>query len=63
VYKDDDSKSLRVPNVDNIVGIEEYDPEGYDGYITAQVLLPKVDKFNVGMVVRRCLEEDGNLNR
>ena len=59
-YEDDDSKPVEVPEVDELVESSDYDPEGYDGYITAQVLLPKGDEFKVGTVVRRKVDDRGN---
>ena len=58
VYEDDETSLEVVPEVDDIVGSSEYDPEGYNGYITAQVLLPKGDEFRVGTVIKR--KADGN---
>jgi hypothetical protein len=54
VYEDDDSKPM--PTVE----IDDYDPDTYEGYITAQVLLPKGDEFQIGTVVRRRAGKDGN---
>jgi hypothetical protein len=52
-YEDDDSKPILIPDVDDVFNTSEYDPEGYNGYISAQVLLTKGDEFRVGTVVRR----------
>jgi Reverse transcriptase (RNA-dependent DNA polymerase) len=49
-----------VPDVEEINGTVDYDPEIYDGYITSQVLLPKGDEFKVGTVVQRKMDADGN---
>jgi hypothetical protein len=58
VYEDDDSKPM--PTVErDIDGIDDFDPETYDGYITAQVLLPKGDEFQLGTVVKRRVDENG----
>ena len=59
-YEDDDSKTVVIPEVDELVESSEYDPEGYNGYISAQVLLPKGDEFKVGTVVRRRVDDNGN---
>jgi hypothetical protein len=60
VYEDDRSEPVPMLEMDSVVDVNSYDPEGYDGYITAQVLLPKGDEFNIGTVVRRCVDENGN---
>jgi Reverse transcriptase (RNA-dependent DNA polymerase) len=52
VYEDEQNPVI-------IQEIDDYDPEGYDGYITAQVLLPKGEEFKIGTVVKRRLDDDG----
>ena len=59
-YEDDEAKPTVIPDVEEFVGTSDYDPEGYDGYISAQVLLPKGDEFRVGTVVRRRNDDNGN---
>jgi transposase InsO family protein len=59
VYNDDDTTLEPVPEVDDIVGSSGYDPEGYNGYITAQVLLPKGEEFRVGTVIKRKVDDNG----
>jgi hypothetical protein len=58
VYDDDENKQEAVPDIDEIVGQNEYDPENYNGYITSQVLLPRGDEFKVGTVVKRRVDEN-----
>jgi hypothetical protein len=41
VYEDDNSTLVPIPEVDSVVNVSDYDPDIYDGYIMAQVLLPK----------------------
>ena len=60
IYEDADETKEAVPEVDDIVGTSGYDPESYNSYITAQVLLPKGDEFKVGTVVKRRADENGN---
>jgi hypothetical protein len=45
--------------IDDVVGTSEYYPEGYNGYIASEVLLPKGDEYKVGKVVQRKVDEDG----
>ena len=52
VYEDEQNPVI-------IQEIDDYNPEGYDGYITAQVLLPKGEEFQIGTVVKRRLDDDG----
>ena len=61
VYDDDEeTKPDALPEIDKLVGSqEEYDPEGYNGYITAEVLLPKGDEFRVGTVKKRKADDNG----
>lgn len=59
MYDNDENKQEAVPDIDEIVGQNEYDPENYNGYITSQVLLPKEDEFKVGTVVKRSVDENG----
>jgi Reverse transcriptase (RNA-dependent DNA polymerase) len=61
VYDDDEeTKPNALPEIDKLVGShEEYDPEGYNGYITAEVLLPKGDEFRVGTVKKRKADDNG----
>ena len=59
-YEDDEAKPTVIPDVEEFVGTSDYDPEGYNGYISAQVLLPKGDEFRVGTVVRRRNDDNGN---
>jgi hypothetical protein len=60
VYKDDNSVPLPIHEVDPVVNDSDWDPEVYDGYITAQVLLPKGDEFKIGTIVRRRVDEKRN---
>jgi hypothetical protein len=53
VYDNNKTKTDLLPEIDKLVGASEYDPEVYNGYITAEVLLPKGDEFRVGTVVKR----------
>jgi len=58
VYEDDESEEhIQSPDIDDW----DSEPQGYDGYITAEVLLPKGDEFKVGTVVRRKANDDGTL--
>jgi hypothetical protein len=45
VYDDDDSKAIPTVEINDIVGTDKYNPDIYDGYITAQVILPRGDEF------------------
>ena len=56
-YEDDDSENIQSPDLDDV----DSEPGGYDGYITAQVLLPKGDELKGGTVVRRRANCDGTL--
>jgi hypothetical protein len=47
VYYNDETLIELVPEVDDIVGTSEYDLEGYNSYITTQVLLSKGDAFMI----------------
>jgi hypothetical protein len=47
VYEDDRSEQVPIPEMDSVVDMNGYDPEAYDVYITAQVLLPKGDDFKI----------------
>jgi hypothetical protein len=60
VFEDGVSQPLATPDIDDVVGTNEYDPEGYNGYITAQVLLPRGDEYKTGTVVSRCKYTNGN---
>ena len=55
-YEDDELNP--VPEPPDVDALEE-EPEGYEGYITAEVLLPKGDEFKVGTVMRRVVNSDG----
>ena len=57
---DDDELMLEEDQRENDNSDSCYDPEVYDGYITAQVLLPKGGEFRVGNVIRRRVDENGN---
>jgi hypothetical protein len=61
VYDDDEeTKQALLPEIDKLVGSsDEYDPEGYNGYITAEVLLPKGGEFRIGTVKKRKADENG----
>eukprot|EP00978_Attheya_sp_CCMP212_P043085 scaffold274875_cov40-Attheya_sp.AAC.1 len=55
-YDDDDNgAAVAVPDRDDI------DPEAYDNYLSAEVLLPYGDKMVSGKVVGRKRELDGSL--
>jgi hypothetical protein len=58
VYEDD-LETMITPEMDDIVGSQDYDPERYDGLIAAHVLLPKGDEFKLGKVAKRMLDADG----
>ena len=60
VYEDKLENPASIFEIDDMVGHERYDPEGYESYITAQVLLPRGDEFKIGTVVRRHADRDGN---
>ena len=56
VYEDDEVNTVvDPPDVDEL----EEEPDGYEGYITAEVLLPKGDEFKVGTVILRIINSDG----
>jgi hypothetical protein len=59
VYTHEDPTLEAVPEVDDIVGTLEYDPEGYNENITAQVFLPKEEEFRVGTVIKRKVDDNG----
>jgi preprotein translocase subunit Sss1 len=59
VYDDGETEPMSLPEIDDIVGTSGYDPEGYNGYITSEVILPKGDEFKIGKVVRRKVDADG----
>jgi hypothetical protein len=48
-----------LPEIDAIVGTTGYNPEGYNGCIKSEVILPKGDKFKIGTVVWRKVDADG----
>jgi hypothetical protein len=58
---DDNEPGRAMPSIDpiDIKGIDKYDPDSYDGYITAQVLLPRGHEFKLGTVLRRRADENG----
>jgi hypothetical protein len=41
VYDNDKTEPMLLPEIDNIVGTAGYNLEGYNGYITLEVILPK----------------------
>jgi hypothetical protein len=59
VYEDDDREVTPTMDIDDIVGIDDYNPDKYEGYITSQVLLPKGDEFQLGTVIKRTTDADG----
>jgi hypothetical protein len=61
VHDNDENKQEVVTGIDNIVRQNDFDPKTYNGYIPSQVLLTKGDKFRVGIVAKRRLDENGKL--
>jgi hypothetical protein len=59
VSDDDETKAISSPEIDDVVGTSEYDPEGYNHYITSEVSLPKGDEYKVGKVIQSKVDKDG----
>ena len=53
-YEDEQQSNLSTPDVDT------FEPEGYDSYITAEVLLPKGDDVVKATVTKRVTDSMGN---
>jgi hypothetical protein len=62
MYEGDSSKPVSIPEADSVVDMSGYDPNGYDGYILVQVLLPKGEEFKIGTAVKRCVNPTGKFN-
>jgi Reverse transcriptase (RNA-dependent DNA polymerase) len=60
VYEDDTESHKRMPEADTLTG-ELDDPDTYDAYVTAQVCMPKDDVLELGTVIKRKRDAEGNL--
>jgi hypothetical protein len=58
VYDNNEATPDLLPEIDKLDGAPVYDSEFYNGYITAEVLLPLGDELRDGRVVKR--KADGN---
>ena len=54
VFDDDDCQGTELSDDQ----VPSYEPEVIDGYITAQVLLPRGNQYKLGTVIERSVDEN-----